>query len=104
MLLIVWGVVSAKVRERRLKKATEKMLPTLKQHFEAGRHYNVFVSHGRLFQRVHFVGISEPIRRKYASLPFPLTQWIILLQEDGRRLYIKPESIRYYEDAASLNV
>jgi hypothetical protein len=97
--LIIWGIASSKIRERRVKKATEKMLPKLKQHFEAGRYYNVFVSHGRLFQRVQFMGISEPFGRKYSALPFPLCQWIVLQQEDGKRLYIKPESIRYYEDA-----
>ena len=103
LVMIIWGIASSKLRERRVKKATEKLLPTVKEHFEAGRHYNVFVSHGRLFQRVQFVGISEPVTRKYPSLPFPLTQWIVLQQEDGKRLYIKPESIRYYEDADTPN-
>lgn len=96
--LIVYSIISSNVRQRRLKRATEAMLPSLKQHFQTGRRYNVFVSHGQLFERVLFVGISEPFGAKYSPLPFPLTQWIILERESGQRLYIKPESIRYYED------
>lgn len=99
LVMIIWGIVSSKLRERRVKKATEAMLPRLKQHFEAGRRYNVFVSHGQLFQRVRFAGISESYKHKYPGLPFPLCQWIVLEREDGQHLYIKPETIRYYEDA-----
>jgi hypothetical protein len=102
LALIIWGIVSSKLRERRVKKATEAMLPRLKQHFEAGRRYNVFVSHGQLFQRVRFAGISEPYKHKFPGLPFPLCQWIVLEREDGKHLYIKPETIRYYEDADEL--
>ena len=99
ILLIIYGMVSSNVRQRRLKRATEAMLPSVKQHFEAGRRYNVFVSHRQLFERVLFVGVSEAFGAKYSPLPFPLTQWIVLERESGQRLYIKPESIRYYEDA-----
>ena len=99
VLLIVYGIVSAKLSDRRVRKATEAMLPKLKQHFEAGRRYNVFLSHGHLFQGVRFKGISEPHGQRYSPLPFPLCQWIVLEREDGTHLYVKPESIRYYEDA-----
>jgi len=104
LLMIVWGIVSSKIRDRRVKKATAKLLPKVTQHFEAGRLYNVFISHGQLFKRVRFVGISEALGHKYSPLPFPLTQWVVLQQEDGKQLYIKPESIRYYEDADAPNV
>lgn len=99
VVLIIYGMVSSSIRKRRLKRATAAMLPTLKQHFQAGRRYNVFVSHGQLFERVLFVGISEPLDAQYSPLPFPLTQWVVVERESGQRLYIKPESIRYYEDA-----
>ena len=99
LLLIIYGIVSSKLRQRRVRKATEAMLPKLSQHFEAGRRYNVFLSHGQLFERVQFKGISEPPGQQYSPLPFPLCQWIVLQREDGKQLYIKPESIRYYEDA-----
>ena len=41
ILLIIYGMISSNVRQRRLKRATEVMLPSVKQHFEAGRRYNV---------------------------------------------------------------
>jgi hypothetical protein len=103
LLLIIWGIVSAKIRERRMRKGTAKMLPTLEQHFEAGRQYNVFLSHGHLLQQVRFVGISQSYRHKRPGLPFPLCQSVVLEREDGKHLYIKPETIRYYEDAVPPN-
>jgi len=98
LVLIIWGIIASKVRERRMKRAREAMLPALKQHFEAGQRYHVFLSHGQRFDRVRFLGISSAFERQTASLPFPLCQWIVLEKEDGKHLYVKPESIRYYED------
>jgi hypothetical protein len=99
IVMIIWGIIASKLRQRRMKRATEAMLPSLKQHFEAGRRYNVFLSHGQMFERVRFLGMSEPFDRGHRSLPFPLCQWIVVERESGQQLYIKPESIRYYEDA-----
>ena len=98
-LLILWGIIASKLKTRRLKRAADAMLPTLKQHFVAGRRYNVYLSHGQLFERVRFLGVSESVGRDYSPLPFPLCQWIVLERESGQHLYVKPESIRYYEDA-----
>src|ERR1039457_4033056 len=99
IVLIVWGIISSKLDARRLKRATDALLPTLKQQFEPNRRYHVFLSHGKRFERVRFLGISAPSELDSTSYPFPLCQWIVLQKESGERIYVRPDSIRYYEEA-----
>ncbi|MBV9127027.1 MAG: hypothetical protein JO117_02955 [Verrucomicrobia bacterium] len=98
-MMFIVSMISSRLRERRIKRAVEALVPRVKQHFEVGHRYNVFLSHGQTFEQVLFVGISAPYSSRHSALPFPLTSWVILEQKSGQRLYIKPESIRYYEDA-----
>lgn len=32
-------------------------------------------------------------------LPFHLCQWLIVEKENGKRAYLKPDTVKYYEDA-----
>lgn len=32
-------------------------------------------------------------------LPFPLSRWLIVEKTDHKRAFIKPETVRYYEEA-----
>jgi hypothetical protein len=75
------------------------MLPKLVDHIQAGRRYNIFLSHGKTLLGVKFLGISQPYEQNDSRLPFPLCQWLILEKANGKRAYIKPMSVRYYEDA-----
>lgn len=99
LLLITWGIVSSSFRYQRLKQTRESLLPIIPQHFQAGHLYTVFLSSGQKFERVRFLGTSPEYDQPYGSLPFPLCQWIVLERENGKLLYVKPESIRYYEDS-----
>jgi len=98
-VLICNGIISSKVKDKRLRKATRELLPALRDHIKAGKKYNVFLSHGQRFEGVTFLGLSEPYDPQNQYLPFPLAQWVILEKQDGKRVYIKPISIRFYEDA-----
>ena len=31
-------------------------------------------------------------------LPFPLLQWLILEQPNGKRLFVRPSTVKYYEE------
>ncbi|MGC9942950.1 MAG: hypothetical protein ABSE48_14050 [Verrucomicrobiota bacterium] len=99
IVLIFWGIVTSKRDARRLKRASADLLPTLKQQFEPGRRYHVFLSHGQRFERVQILGISAPPDVGNRFLPFPLCELVILQRESGERIYVRPDSIRYYEEA-----
>jgi len=99
VILICYGIISNKVKDKRLRKATRELLPALRDHIKVGKRYNVFLSHGQRFDGATFMGLSEPYDPQNQYLPFPLAQWLILEKKDGKRVYIKPTSIRYYEDA-----
>jgi len=99
LALIVYAIVSNKIRNRRIRKAVARMLPRLVDHIQAGRRYNIFLSHGKTLLGVKFLGISEPYEQHDSHLPFPLCQWLIVEKDNGNRAYIKPMSVRYYEDA-----
>lgn len=98
-ILIIYGIISSKLKDRRLRKASRDLLPALRDHFHAGKIYHVFMSHGQRFDGVKFLGLSEPYDPNNQYLPFPLCQWLILEKPDGKRIYVKPTAIRYYEDA-----
>ena len=97
-LLIMYGIIASKIKNRRIRKMTEKMLPKVTDHIQADRHYNIFLSHGKTLTNVRFIGISTPVNDQNPFLPFPLNQWLIVEKENGKRAYLKPESVRFYED------
>ena len=97
--MILYGIISSKIKDKKLRKATRALLPALRDHIAAGKKYNVFLSHGQRFDGVIFLGLSEPFDPQNQFLPFPLSQWLILQKQDGKRVYVKPTAIRFYEDA-----
>ncbi len=99
--LILYGLVSTGLRSRRLRLASQAALPTLTEHLQADRRYNVFLSHGRTLSNVTFLGLSPTHGYSFPDLPdlpFPLAQWLILETEDGRRVFVKPHTVRLYEE------
>ncbi len=99
LVLIVYGIISSKVRNRRIRKATQEIFPQISDHIQVNKSYNVFLSHGKTLSKVKFVGISPAHDKNNPYLPFPLCQWMIVEKPDGKRAYLKPETIRYYEEA-----
>jgi len=52
----------------------------------------------RKLEEVRFVGIST-VREQYAEhLPFPLQHWLVLERAGGRRVFVKPNAVRMYEE------
>jgi hypothetical protein len=98
LILIVWGIIASKIKKRRIRKETEKMLPKVVDHIQADHRYNIFLSHGKTLKNVRFIGISQTYDQRNPYLPFPLCQWLIVEKPNGKRAYLKPDSIRYYED------
>ena len=99
VLLIIWGIVTSKLRKRRITQTLRQMAPELTDHIQANRRYNIFLSHGKLIENALFIGITKSVDPNDPYLPFPLSRWLIITMTDGRKAFIKPETVRYYEEA-----
>jgi len=99
VFLILWGIVTVKIKARRRREATYKIFPRVADHIQTDRRYNIFLSHGKSLQNVKFVGITPEYDPSNPYLPFPLCQWLVVEKATGSRAYLKPETVRFYEDA-----
>lgn len=98
-LSIIWAMIHNALKNRRLKRASRALLPELADHIQTGKRYNVFMSHGKTFTNVRFLGLTPSLNVQSSWLPFHLAEWLIMETESSKRIYIKPTAIRYYEDA-----
>jgi hypothetical protein len=98
LLLIIYGIVNSKIRERRNRKLTKELLPEVQDHIKSNQLYDVYLSCGRSFLGVKFIGFSKTPDGNSDSLPFPLQSWVILEDANGKRSYIKPTSLRFYQN------
>jgi hypothetical protein len=99
LLLILYGIISSSVRNRRIRRETASLLPTLSDHIQKDRRYNIILNNNRSLDNVLFLGVSKSYDRNVPNLPFPLCEWLVVQRSDGKKAYIKPSSVRYYEDA-----
>jgi hypothetical protein len=100
LVMILYSIISSNIKNRKMRKVAGAMMPKLQDHIQADHRYNIFLSHGKSLVNVKFLGLATPYEDKNSPfLPFPLQQWLIVEKENGKKAYIKPESVRYYEDA-----
>lgn len=99
LVLIIWATIVSSIKNRRIRKALRKMAPELSDHIQADRHYNILLSQGKMLCNVKFIGLTKSIDPSNAYLPFPLSRWLIIEKPDGNKAFIKPEMVRYYEEA-----
>ncbi len=98
-VMILCGVISSKMESRKIRKATREIFPEVTDHIQADRRYNIILDHGKSLDNVRFIGISTGYDRYNAYLPLPLHQWLIVEKIDGTKAYVKPDTVKYYEDA-----
>ena len=98
VLVIVWTYISSQVRTYRQRKAVRTLLPEVNEHLTVNKHYRVHLNNGDVLENVRFVGISRPYGRAGEYLPFPLHDWVAVESADGKRSFIKPSTIRMYDE------
>ena len=97
VLLIVYGIVSSKLKASRQRRAREKVLPFVTETVRTGQRYNVFMSDGRKFLDVEILGTSDP-----ADGQSPIGGWegmLVLKQSSGKKVFIRQVSVRCVEEA-----
>jgi len=98
LLLIAYGIVSSKLSARRTRKRVARYLPEVSDHIQSGKAYRVLLSNGLVLPEVRFQGISSSTDRGADYLPFPLQHWLVLAKPDGKRVFVKPNAVRFYEE------
>lgn len=92
---VVYAYIASKVSGARQRRKRRERLPDTDPPLLVGRTYNVQLSHGRKLHRITIVGMSEDVEDR----PWDLQNWIVGTCEDGGRVYLRPYSIRFVEDA-----
>lgn len=96
VLLVIYGIVSAKLKARRERVAREKLLPYVDETVRTGQRYIVHLSDGRTYRDVELLGTNDP-----ASGQFALGGWegmLVLKQASGKRVFIRQGSVRCVEE------
>lgn len=105
--LILGGVIGSNIQKRRLRKLThiqsklsdkQKLPPRITSYLQADHQYNISLSDGTTLTDVKFIGISQSHGWDSPYLPFPLGPWLVVEKGNGKRTYVKPHSVRYYEE------
>lgn len=97
LVLIIYGIMSAKVDARKQRIAQEKMFPYLEETLDPALLYNLSLSDGRQFKTVQLLGTTDPKLRLS-----PFGEWgvmLVLLQLSGKKAFVRPYSVRCIEEA-----
>ncbi|MDD5114702.1 MAG: hypothetical protein PHC94_11860 [Methylobacter sp.] len=96
VLLVIWGIISSKLKARKRRKAREKSLPYVEDNIHPGVQYNVNLNDGRKFLAVELVGSST-----IDDGQFSFAGWegmLVLKQADGKRIFLKQSAVRFIEE------
>ena len=92
LVLVVYGMISSKLTDRRKRKAREKSLPYVSDTIRVGPRYDVQMSDGRRFENVEILGTNDP-----QDGQFPLGGWdglLVLRLDSGKKAYVRQISVR----------
>lgn len=94
--LVIYGMISSRLRQRKIERLRREAMPVVPNSVRAGVRYAVFLSNGRCFKDVTILGLTEA--KASPPVDFPLEPWLVLEQADGKRVFVKPASVRHFEE------
>jgi hypothetical protein len=96
LVLIIASMVNSKLRQRKTQRLRREAMPVVPQSVQAGVSYKVFLNNGSIFEDVKVVGLTD--QPAWQFVDFPLESWLVLERMDGKRIFVKPASVRYFEE------
>lgn len=96
LFMIIYAYITAKIKERKRKKARAQSLPFVEDNVRLGVKYNVFLNDGRKFLNVELLGSSSVEEGQ-----FSFAGWegmLVLKQANHKRIFLKQSSVRYIEE------
>jgi hypothetical protein len=96
-ILILAAWIQSARQKRKTKKLTERYLKEVDDYIRTGERYTVVLSDGRRFEKAKIIGYSQFSDSVMAGSYMPTGYWLVLELIDERRIYLRPGSIRYFE-------
>lgn len=97
VLLILYAIVSSKLKARRIRIQREKSLPFIEDNVQPGVPYNVYLSDGKRFAGAQLLGTSDSAAGHYS-----IGGWegmLVFMQANGKRVFVRQASVRCIEEA-----
>jgi hypothetical protein len=95
---IAYAIVVARLRARRVRSYRAQFLPEVRDFLRAGSTYRVVLSSGTVLDNLRFVGTTQAAVPSGSSLRWLMTDWLAFARPDGRRLFLRPRTMKYYEE------
>ena len=95
---IAYAVVTARLRARRVRRYRAQFLPEVRDFLRAGSTYRVVLSSGTVLDSLRFIGTTQAAVPSGSSLRWLMVDWLAFARPDGRRLFLRPCTMKYYEE------
>ncbi len=96
ILLIVYGMISSKLEERKKRRIREKSLPSIQDLPTIGIRYNIHLSDGRKLLNAEMLGTVEGGDPNFSFAGYD--GMLVILSGNREEAYIRKSSIRYVEE------
>lgn len=96
LVLIIYGIISSKIKANRQRSAREKLLPYIEDTVRAGQRYHIHLSDGRIYREVELVGTNDPSSGQFSLGGFE--GLLVLKQVSGKRIFVRQSAVRSIEE------
>lgn len=97
LVLVIFGLIKSARDKRKQKRLTERYLNEVDDYVRTGERYTVVLSDGRRFDYAKIIGYSKFSDSAMSGNYMPTGHWLVLEMPDERRVYLRPGSIRFFE-------
>ena len=95
--LIVWGAIKSAREKKKNQKIAQRYLTEVDDYVRSGTVYTVVLADGKRFENAKIVGYSQFNDGLLAGGHSSMGKWMIIELPDCRRIFLRPQSIRYFE-------
>jgi len=100
-VLILVGIVKNDRRRKKEAAVRKKFMDERDDFVRSGSKYTVVLSDRTRLEDVEILGLSRVHDGTFTDSPYVLGRWMILKRGSGEKIYIRPQAIRYFEEAES---
>ena len=97
LLLILYGIVSSKLKARSQRKQREKSLPFVDDNIRPGVAYNIHLNDGKQYLGAQIVGTSDSTSGQFSI--GGREGMLVLMQSNGKRVFVRQFAVRCVEEA-----
>lgn len=96
ILMVIYGYVSAKISSRKEAKVRKQSLPVTEDYITVHKRYNVYLTDGKNFEQVEFVGEVNGNDGVFTLGGYE--GMLVLKKKDGKKVYLKKTIVKMVEE------